>query len=266
MFSKLLPLTIFSRDNFQVNENVYLIQSLLKAYILCMAIRIEENKITLSVLDLVNLNHRSKRLLSSFPLPQRGLLGQQAQAKIQQRKNKSFGIFHREVFVSDTFNFEDFDFTIQGRIDGLFELKDRLEVEEIKSVVVTPIEFRTIDIDDYPEFAEQVLVYSYLLQKEKGFENILPVLTLVNLINDYTKTFRLNFDKDAIESLIQARCRQLISIIKNKEKNHLQRIQKIKTVSFTLSEKRKQQIEMMSAVEHGLENATNLLVSAPTGT
>ena len=158
-----------------------------------MAIRIENKKVFLSVGDIVRLNTKFRKVLSAFPLPQRGMLGRQAQLKIQQRKSGSYGIFHREHRVHHIFKYKGYEFEIQGRIDGLYELPRRLEIEEIKSVVLSSKDFRALKIDDYPEFSEQVLIYCYLLYKEKNRTEIQPILTLINIVNDKVRTFRLSY-------------------------------------------------------------------------
>ena len=93
-----------------------------------MAIKIENNHISLAVLDLVQTSQKASKTLSSFPLPQRGMLGKQAQIKTQQQRNKSFGLFHSEYSVSGNFNFNNYHITIHGRIDGVFEINTKIEV------------------------------------------------------------------------------------------------------------------------------------------
>ena len=80
---------------------------------------------------------------------------------------------------------------IQGRIDGLYELPGQIDVEEIKSVILNHKDFKALDLADYPEYSDQVLIYSYLVHLEKPGVPIQPLLVLVNLVNDKVKTFRL---------------------------------------------------------------------------
>ena len=124
-----------------------------------MPIKVENNHISVSVRDLLSSPAKTFKTLSSFPLPQRGMLGKQAQIKTQQQKQKSFGLFHREYPVSGNFHINDYSITINGRIDGVYEVGARLEVEEIKSVILTASEFKNLNIDKYPEFSEQLFFY-----------------------------------------------------------------------------------------------------------
>ena len=60
-----------------------------------MAVVVSEKHITLTVRDLLNFNPITSRTLSSFPLPQRGMLGKEAQTKVQNLSQQIFGLFHR---------------------------------------------------------------------------------------------------------------------------------------------------------------------------
>jgi DNA excision repair protein ERCC-2 len=231
-----------------------------------MAIRIENKKVQLSVGDLVRLNTKFRKVLSAFPLPQRGILGRQAQIKTQQRRSESYGIFHHEYRVHHVFTYKGYEFEVQGRIDGLYEISQRVEVEEIKSVVLSAKDFKALKIEDYPEFAEQVLIYCYLLYQEKERMGIQPILTLVNIVNDKLKTFRLSFRPGEIKTIIEQRFRQIIESVKSKDNIFRSRLNQLDKTRFTLAEKRNQQEEVMTIFSQCLENNEHLLVSAPTGT
>jgi DNA excision repair protein ERCC-2 len=231
-----------------------------------MTIRTENKKILLSVGDLIRLNTKFRKVLSAFPLPQRGILGRQAQIKIQQRRSDSYGLFHHEYRVHHIFNYKGYEFVVQGRIDGLYEISGRIEVEEIKSVVLSAKDFKALKIENYPEFAEQVLIYCYLLYQEKEQMEIKPILTLVNIVNDKLKTFHLRFRPLEIKKIIEQSFRQIIESDKNKDNILRSRLKQLEKTKFTLAEKREQQEEMMTTFKHCLENNEHLLVSAPTGT
>ena len=53
-----------------------------------MPIKVENNHINVAVRDLLSSPAKTFKTLSSFPLPQRGMLGKQAQIKSQQQKQK----------------------------------------------------------------------------------------------------------------------------------------------------------------------------------
>ena len=231
-----------------------------------MAIRIENKHISLSVRDLVLYKPKSSGLLSSFPLHQRGMLGKQAQDKIQQIRMTHRGIFHREVSIQHSFSYRGYSFTVFGRIDGVLDTGSHIEVEEIKTVLIDPTEFKKIQIEEFPEFIEQINIYCYLLTLEKIYPNPLPVLILYNLLNTKIKYFRPVYEPGSIEELIHNRCEQIIEAIEQGESKYKMNLKKIRLINFQLPEKRMQQEEMITAVSEALENQVHLLISAPTGT
>ncbi len=231
-----------------------------------MAIKIEDKTISLSVRDLVQLNKKSRSILSSFPLPQRGLLGKQAQIKLQQQQQKSFGLFHQEYPVKNTFNYNDFCFHISGKIDSLFLLSNRIEIEEIKSVILTSVDFKNFNIDLYPEFSEQVLFYCYLLQKEQPDREIFPYLTIINLVDNKVRHFKINYAPLAVESMLFKRLQMIIEEVLAEDQYTSARIRQLATIDFSLPEIRLQQQKMMDTIAEVLQQQRHLLVSAPTGT
>jgi len=230
-----------------------------------MAIKIENQSISLTVRDLVQLNKKSVPLLSSFPLPQRGVLGKQAQFKVQQQKEKSFGLFYHEYPVKGVFNFNQYCFTIHGKIDSVFFLNNRIEIEEIKSVILTSGDFKNFNIDKYPEFSEQVLFYCYLLQKEQKEQEILPYLTVINLVDNKVRNFKINYAPLAVENLLFRRLQMIIEEVLAEDQYTLQRTRQLAAVDFSLPESRPQQQHMMGSVQDSLQNQRHLMVSAPTG-
>ena len=230
-----------------------------------MAIRVEDNQIFLGVRDLLAPSFR-QQMVSSFPLPQRGLLGRQAQTKVQRQKNRQYGLFHSEYFIQRTFSYHEYQFTITGRIDGVFRLQQRAEIEEIKSVILTAAEFRRLKIEKYPEFVEQVLFYAYLLQDELEGAEIVPYLILVNLINDAQRKFKVPYHRQATERLLQQRLAQIVANIRRERETIERRRREISVIDFPLPEERPQQQQMMAVVRDCLEEQNHLMVSAPTGT
>jgi DNA excision repair protein ERCC-2 len=232
-----------------------------------MAIKIETKTVSLSVRDLVQMNKKSRPILSSFPLPQRGLLGRQAQSKLQQQQQKTFGLFHQEYPVKGTFNYNGYVFHISGKIDSLYSLNTRFEIEEIKSVILTTADFNNFNIDLYPEFSEQVLFYCYLLQKEQPEREIIPYLTIINLVDNKVRHFKINYAPLTVESMLFKRLQSIIEEVLAEDMYTAERIRQLSIIDFSLPETRPQQQKMMDAVAETLRHRQHhLLVSAPTGT
>jgi len=230
-----------------------------------MAIKIEDHHITLSVRDLLRPTYR-EQMVSNFPLPQRGLLGRKAQSKVQQQKNRQYGLFHSEYAVSQGYDYRNYHFIVQGRIDGVYRLKNRMEIEEIKSVILTAAEFRRLQIARYPDFSEQLLFYAYLLQDELSGLEVNTYLILVNLVNDARRTFQIPFNRTAVEGLLWRRFDDIIAAIEREREEQERRKAALAQIDFRLPEKRPQQQEMMQTVSGHLQKGEHLLISAPTGT
>ena len=230
-----------------------------------MAIKVRDKNISLSVRDLLQTASRPQTI-SSFPLPQRGMLGRQAQTKVQQQKDRNFGLFHKEYSLRRDYKYLDYTFSIQGRIDGLYKLKNRAEIEEIKSVVLRAAEFKKLHIEQYPEFREQVLFYAYILQDELDGLEIFPYLILVNLINDAKRTFKIDFKRSSVEQLLQQRFALIVQNIEKEQAVLETRKKELAVVDFSLPEKRPQQQQMMEQVTQVLQEGLHLTASAPTGT
>ncbi len=230
-----------------------------------MAIKIEDNRISLNVRDLV-FQARPPQMLSSFPLPQRGMLGRQAHAKVQTHKNKRFGLLHSEYFVHQEYPYKDYMFDIQGRIDGVYQLKNRVEIEEIKSVILNISEFKKIHPELFPEFSEQLLFYAYLLQDElKGVE-VITYLIIINLVNDASRSFSIPYNRISIENQLMQRFESIVANIERNKLEKQRRRAEINRIDFRVTERRVQQEIMMDAVDRILRDKIHLMVSAPTGT
>lgn len=227
-----------------------------------MSIRIENKTIFLAVRDLVSVPPKRHISLSPFPIPKRGWLGIQAQKKAQ----AVHGLFHREYYITSDYPCGDYMIKIQGKIDGVFELENRFEIEEIKSVVLPAAEFTAITPDHFPEYREQVLFYSYFLQKQHNGLEIVPYLRIVNLVNDKIKTFTVDYNPLEIETVLNKRCRTIIERLEKEDKILNERSLQLQSCNFSLPEERPQQQEMMHAIEDALLRKRHLLVSAPTGT
>ena len=230
-----------------------------------MAIRIENNDVFLAVRDLVHVPP-DQPIISSFPLPQRGALGQKAHKRLQQTRQKRFGLFHKEFSINKTYSYAEFNFHIQGRIDGVYQLPERLEVEEIKSVILRPAEFKRLKIEGYPHFSEQLLFYAYLLQDVFEGIEIRTFLILVNLVNDQQRSFNIKYHRLQVERLLLQRFEEIRRRLLEERQKLIKRRALIQKIRFDLPEKRPQQQKMMSFVKQAVENGRHLMASAPTGT
>jgi DNA excision repair protein ERCC-2 len=229
-----------------------------------MAIRFDQNRIYLNINDLLR-PQQHPRFLTSFPLHKRGALGQKAHLRIQAARNKSYGMFHKEYFIRRIFEYDGFEFTVQGRIDGLLKIGNRLEVEEIKSVLLNAQAFRQLIITDYPAYTEQLLFYAYFLNMEFPEAEIKAYLLLINLVNEKERVFQVDYIQQKIEDLINERLNEIIEQKLTFDRIMDRRRRRVSYIDFSVDEKRQQQLEMMDRVANCLEDGMHLMASAPTG-
>lgn len=230
-----------------------------------MAIRIENKIIELTVRDLVPATY-NQQILSSFPLPQRGALGRKAQTRLQTDNKNRKGLFHTEYVVNREYHYAGYTFIITGRIDGVYKLPHRVEIEEIKSVILKKDEFAKITPQYYPHFIEQLLYYAYLLQDELDGLEVITYLIIVNLVDNKARVFPIKYTRALVESDLHQRFSFIIDDLIKEETKKEQRRNRINGIDFSLPESRAQQQRMMQATENALKEKQHLLVSAPTGT
>ena len=202
-----------------------------------MAVKIENKNITLSVRDLAGYGNQ-RQILSSFPMPQRGMLGQQAQANVQSEKNRSRGLFHTEYTVNHSYQYQGYNFTVQGRIDGVYKMQNRVEIEEIKSVILTKKEFKQLNIDKHPEYMDQALFYAYLLQDELQGIEIGVYVILVNLIDNTKRVFPIAYNRQNVETRLLQKFAAITESIRENEAKIAERQKELQSVSFSLPEKK----------------------------
>lgn len=230
-----------------------------------MAIRVENRNIILAVRDLVPATHHHQ-ILSSFPLPQRGALGKKAQTWLQSGKKKKLGMFHTEYVINREYFFSDYTFFVSGRIDGVYKLPDRVEIEEIKSVILKKGEFAKVTVDLYPHFVEQLLFYAYLLQDELDGLEVSTFLVMINLVDNKDRIFPVVYRRAEVENKLHKRFLAIIDEIGREHNTKKKRCDEIKKIDFSLPESRKQQQVMINAVDKAIKEKQHLMVSAPTGT
>lgn len=230
-----------------------------------MSIRYESRRIFLNINDLVK-SHAGGRFLSSFPLHKRGMLGQKAHRRLQRRSSQSYNLFQSEYHIHRIFDYQEYEINLQGRIDSLYRFEDRIEVEEIKSVLLTPGEFKDLDIRDYPGFIEQLLFYAFFLQEEFKEIKIKTFLLLINLINDKERVIPVPYDYKATGDMLDERFHDIIEQKEALDRRIQFRRSVIRNLDLSLTEERPQQRTMMEHVGECLVTSTHMMVSAPTGT
>ena len=179
-------------------------------------------------------------------------------------QSKMLPNYKSEVFLEIDGEYEEFEFHIEGRADGIIVNEDSIIVDEIKSCVG--------DLDEFHEKQEnwhlgQAKVYAYMYCKQHNIKIADVVLTYISqLDNDLTKKFYYHFSMDELELFFNQliieffKFQTIVLTHKNQVRANL------KQISFPYSKLNKYQNELMTFVDD-VESKTGQfgLVEAPTG-
>jgi len=220
-----------------------------------------QKHIFLTVRELVQWSPGPGQSLPGFPLHWRGIWGHQTQTRIHQLRPE----WQNEFPVEADIKVGPVIFTISGKIDLLWDNDDEVFIEEIKTVILTRSAFNRMQIEAYPHFVEQLLIYGYLYHISKPDKLIRLRLTIVNLINQQERPFELTFNTREIKNLILSRLKLKINELTFKRNRTRSKIRLAKKIVFDPETDRPFQREMIDTIAGGLEGSQAVLISAPTG-
>ncbi len=229
-----------------------------------MAIRIDlqSRKLSLGVGDLLAEPLTGTGRVAGVSAHTRMALGREAHAD-HQRAQARHAAYASEIFVRHKTDVDGFTVTIQGRIDGVFRGETTL-VEEIKSVVLTPLEFAALTPDIHPHYVEQLRLYCFFIAAQEQ-KPAMGRLVFINVADGARKEFEFTGPFDDCATLITERVRVLIAQAIEEERRHAARRSLAATLSFPHAKPRHHQDEMIAAVERALATGRHLLVNAPSG-
>ncbi len=154
---------------------------------------------------------------------------------------------------------------ICGRLDGLIEELDRRVAEEIKSVAMPPAKFAALRPEWFPRHRRQLEIYLYLIATSRSEKPVAGRLTYLNLPDNRRRTFEIEWDYATIETIILDHiCYLIEQETRRGEERRLKR-NIAQTIRFPFPKMRSGQKDMVDALHRALENASSILVEAPTG-
>ncbi len=231
-----------------------------------MAIRIDDKEkvIQLSVKDLVLPSTVTGSIVAPQPLAPRAALGRDAHKNHQAEREESLASYRKEVYVKHEMKVENYTAIIQGRIDGVYERRGRLVVEEVKSVLSTADVIERIKEGLFEASIYQLQIYMFLLAGQTG-KQISGYLVFVGLDDGSTEKVEVDSDAERVERLIVGRIRGLLAEHRKVKQRQAQQKRTAEGLAFPFPEMRKYQDEMIQTIEESLARRKNLLISAPTG-
>lgn len=163
-----------------------------------------------------------------------------------------------------TFSHEEFQFEVQGRMDG-FIPGEKPVIEEIKSSFNIYELAKTLKEKrfDHPYFI-QLVTYGYFHWKETGIKPDL-VFYLVSSRKDESYLFEVYWEIKEYELWLNRRLNELVHDARMAEKRFIRREKLSKQIPFPFPTPRKGQMELISFIEKGMSAGKKLMLQAPTG-
>jgi len=227
-------------------------------------IDLKSKTVALGVGDLLAEETARVGKIGGLTLYARMAMGRQAHESHQKGQDLLVAGYRKEIHVKHQTRVDDFVVTIQGRIDGVYELDGAATIEEIKSVVMPPAHFAQIAPKDYPTYTAQLQLYCYFLQRA-GCARVRGLLVFVNVADHTKREIEVAFSAAEVEALLAQRVRGFIRAAENEESQLRQRRALAPQLRFPFEKPRLHQDEMIAAVEEALECARHLMISAPSG-
>ena len=230
-----------------------------------MAVKIDlaKHTITLSVGDLVAEPMLNVGRVAGLSVWARMEMGRDVHIQHQRAQADLHEGYAREIRVRHETTVDEFAVTIQGRIDGVYPPRNGgpTVVEEIKSVVLPPLLFASLSVQSHPHYVEQLRLYCFFVTGEAAGR-----LVYINVAGGARKEIEIAGPFDDCAELVASRVRALIAQERAGVERRAHRKLAAANLRFPHDRPRRQQDEMIAAVERTLAAGRHLMVSAPSGT
>jgi DNA excision repair protein ERCC-2 len=213
----------------------------------------------------------------ALPVPRRGSIdlysglyrGQEKgialHQEIQHRLATRHSSYKSEVKTSYTFIYDDYEFEVVGRMDGVYQLENNIKIEEIKSSFNIHLLAKALnDALDYHPYCLQLKTYGYLHWLNT---HEIPELAFHLISTRNSKSLDLNITLDPLhyENWLKLRLDELVAEVKVMERIGSRRLKTGKNMIFPFAKPRLGQLELINTVNDGLAASNPMLIQAPTG-
>lgn len=191
-------------------------------------------------------------------------LGIELHQKVQAARKKENPDYQSELPVSWTFEKDNYQFEVQGRLDGFFP-GEKPRIEEIKS------SFNIFELSkklkdrrfDHPYFL-QLLTYGYFHWLEHGKK---PALSfhLISSRREESQDVDVYWDLKEYEAWLARRLDELVVEAVKAEKRFIRRNKLASNLPFPFPRPRKGQMELIDFIEKGMSAGKKMMLQAPTG-
>lgn len=212
----------------------------------------------LSVRELVEFLYKSGDLSYTPISIERANLGSKIHRLLQ---SQGEGNYKKEVYLKIETELDDIRFVIDGRADGIFEEKDNIILEEIKT---TALSYDEIDDSNFLHFA-QAYCYAYIYVQQNKLDNIFIQLTYYQIETKQIKTFRQAKTKEELFSFYMQTLSLYLRWAKLTQKIRMNSAKSLKSLVFPFESYRDGQREFASGVYKTILDKRSLFAQAPTG-
>lgn len=167
-----------------------------------------------------------------------------------------------EYFLSEIFNVDDFEITLEGRADGIIDLGNSAVIDEIKSTVVP--------LEEYYESQKewhlgQAKCYALMYAHQKGYDSVSIKLTYIHQIDKSTLVKTFDYLTSELERDIDNLLQEYVDFFKIIFEKKIKRNESAKTLEFPFSNFRDGQKELAKYTYGIAKKGGILFVEAPTG-
>ncbi len=229
---------------------------------MAVKIHLKKKTITLGVGDIVAEPVGPVGRVAGLSTWTRLAMGREAHTNHQRAQAETRAGYRREIVVKHRTKVDEFDVTVQGRIDGIYG-EGEWVIEEIKSVVAPAMVFAALHAGSYPHYTEQLRLYCFFAEHEG--QRVEGRLVFVNVADGARREVAVTGPFEDCAQLIADRVRLLLRQATETERHREARRATAGALTFPHDKPRRHQDELIAAVERAFESGRHLLVSAPSG-
>ncbi|AKA72247.1 ATP-dependent DNA helicase [Clostridium scatologenes] len=225
----------------------------------------DDKKIKVSIRNLVEFVLRGGDLDSKFVGSSRALEGTRAHQKLQKKYKQENNIerqYNAEVSLKYNIEYKGFSFIIEGRADGVIVEKEKIIIDEIKTVN-KPLEL--IDENYNILHMAQAKCYAYIYAVQNDLKDIYVQLTYYSISADESKYFIKNFNMEELKLFFLDLLDKYFWWANFMDQWIDKRNISIKNMNFPFDKYRPGQREVAVAVYNTIKQESKIFVQAPTG-
>ncbi|WPC43099.1 ATP-dependent DNA helicase [Clostridium sp. JS66] len=225
----------------------------------------DDKKIKVSIRNLVEFVLRGGDLDSKFVGSSRALEGTRAHQKLQKKYKQENNIerqYNAEVSLKYNIEYKGFSFIIEGRADGVIVEKEKIVIDEIKTVN-KPLEL--IDENYNILHMAQAKCYAYIYAIQNDLKDIYVQLTYYSISADESKYFIKSFNIEELKLFFLDLLDKYFWWANFMDQWIVKRNSSIKNMNFPFDKYRPGQREVAVAVYNTIKQESKIFVQAPTG-